>query len=259
MISPASDTRTSSLPMSASSSSRPRTNSSRITWSSNSKAESTASPRPAASWTLATPMDDPRLAGFTKMGSPSAADRLFHHLGRPRGAGHHPPRRHGQAVVVQHGLGDPLVHADRGGEHAGSDVGDLQCLEVSLDHAVLAERTVEHREHDGVGWQAVVEVCQRERRDDGGPGRRGRSSASTPVDVGEHPSGVDQPLVVRQSDRRHHEPGLERGAARCGAPRCTTPRARPTGPRRRPPALPDQASTEAIQSAARAMRAILHI
>ena len=47
--------------------------SSRITWSSNSNAVSTASPNAAASGTLATPMDDPRLAGFTKTGRPRAA------------------------------------------------------------------------------------------------------------------------------------------------------------------------------------------
>ncbi len=73
MISPACETDTSSLPMTASSSSRPGTNSSRMTTSSNSKADETESPTAAASLALATPMEEPRLAGFTKRGSPSAA------------------------------------------------------------------------------------------------------------------------------------------------------------------------------------------
>ena len=179
MISPASDTRTSSLPMSASSSSRPRTNSSRITWSSNSKAESTASPRAAASRTLPTPIDDPRFAGFTKSGQAERRRRLLHHLGRPRGAGHHSPCRHREPVVVQYRLGDPLVHADGGGEHAGPDVGQLQRLEVSLDHAVLAEGAVEHREHDGVRLAARRRGAQARCRDDARTRTSGEARAST--------------------------------------------------------------------------------
>ena len=41
-----------------------------------------------------------------------------------------------------------LVHADRGGEHAGADVADVGELEQALDRAVLAERAVQDREDD---------------------------------------------------------------------------------------------------------------
>ena len=41
-----------------------------------------------------------------------------------------------------------LVHAQRRGEHASADVGDVEAFEQSLDGAVLAERPVQHGEHD---------------------------------------------------------------------------------------------------------------
>ena len=56
--------------------------------------------------------------------------------------------RHGDAVVAQHRLEHVLVHAERGGEHAGADVGDAGELEQALHGAVLAEGAVEDREDD---------------------------------------------------------------------------------------------------------------
>jgi len=59
---------------------------------------------------------------------------------------------------VQDRLGDALVHAHGRREDSGADVGDAERLEVSLDHAVLAEGAVQHREDDGTGRQQVAQL-----------------------------------------------------------------------------------------------------
>ena len=51
-----------------------------------------------------------------------------------------------QAVRGEHDLHDPLVHADRGREHAGADVRHVGELEQPLDRAVLAVGSVQDRE-----------------------------------------------------------------------------------------------------------------
>ena len=103
-------------------------------------------------------MDDPRLAGLTKSGRPSAATASSMASADHCAPCDEPPRRHGEAVVVQHGLGDALVHAHGRGEDARAHVGHAERLEVPLDHAVLAEGPVQDGEHDRARRQAVVEM-----------------------------------------------------------------------------------------------------
>ena len=45
-------------------------------------------------------------------------------------------------------LEEDLVHAQRRGEHAGADVRHVEAFEQALHGAVLAERSVQHGEHD---------------------------------------------------------------------------------------------------------------
>ena len=54
----------------------------------------------------------------------------------------------GDAVRPQDGLHQVLVHADGRGRDPGADVGDVGELEQPLHRAVLAERSVEDRQHD---------------------------------------------------------------------------------------------------------------
>ena len=234
-------------------------NSSRITWSSNSKAESTASPSAAASDTLATPMEEPEVGRLHEDGQAERRDRLLHHLGGPRRSA--PPAatpRPGARGRAARTWRCPCPcrwrrRARRRRRRGRRSASRWPWITPSSPKGPWSDG-----EHDGAGRQGVVEVGERQRRIAGATGRRGRQRVDL-ADVGEDPAGVDPPLVVGQPDRLDGEPARRAPWRRCGAPRCTTPRARPTGRRRRPPALPDQASTEAIQSAARAMRAILHI
>ena len=55
---------------------------------------------------------------------------------------------YGDPAIAKYGLEEVLVHAERGGSDAGSDVGDASKLEETLHRAVLAERPVEDGEHD---------------------------------------------------------------------------------------------------------------
>ena len=76
--------------------------------------------------TLATPMEDPRLAGLTKRGRPSASSASSMTSVDQADRATEPPGGHREAVVVQHRLGDALVHADGGRQHAGADVGQAR-------------------------------------------------------------------------------------------------------------------------------------
>ena len=51
-----------------------------------------------------------------------------------------------QSARREHQLRHGLVHADRRGEHAGADVGDVGELEQPLNRAVLAVGSMQHRE-----------------------------------------------------------------------------------------------------------------
>ena len=98
------------------------------------------------------PTLEPRFAGFTNIGYPRS---LLEVGERSRRGARVPVVRRGrrvgadrQAVRGEDDLHHPLVHADRGGEHAGADVGDVGQLEQPLDRAVLAVGAVQHREDD---------------------------------------------------------------------------------------------------------------
>ena len=208
MISPALVTRTSSLPNNASSSSRPRDElledhviveleggEHRITQRSGAGHLGHADGRS-------------EIGGLDEDRKAQRVDRLFHDLGRPRGAGHQAPRRHGKSMVVEDGLGDALVHADGRREDAGTDVGHVERFEMALDHAVLTERPVQRREHHHIVRQFLVELPE--------PDSLvvveqvvGRGEGVDLVEVGQDPGGVDPALVVGEPDRRDREPRFE--------------------------------------------------
>ena len=104
-----------------------------------------------------------------------------------------------------------LVHAQRRGQHAGADVGHVEALEQALDGPVLAERTVEHREHD----VAPVKPA---------PGRQRHSAA------------VDRATPRRApiSITATSWPAVSQALARPTRPRPARPRARRSGRRRAP-------------------------
>ena len=110
------------------------------------------SPRRATPRSLAFEMPtlDPRLAGFTNIGKPSAALELGRRprsrSARPLVPQHDAVRADRQAARREHELHQRLVHADCGGEHAGADVGHVRELEQPLNRAVLAVRSVQNRE-----------------------------------------------------------------------------------------------------------------
>ena len=97
------------------------------------------------------PTLDPRLAGFTNIGKPSARSSSAGTLvaiARPVVPEHDPIRADRQAARREHELHQRLVHADCRREHAGADVGHVRELEQSLNRAVLAVRSVQNREDD---------------------------------------------------------------------------------------------------------------
>ena len=77
----------------------------------------------------------------------------------------------GMLVVAEHRLEHVLVHAERRGEHAGSDVGHAGELEQPLHGPVLAERPVQHREDDVDVGQRRGDVLDREAHELRTPGR----------------------------------------------------------------------------------------
>ena len=150
-----------------------------------------------------------------------------------------PPGRHGEAVVAQHRLGDALVHADGRRQHAGADVGHARA-----PRGGPAGRRPHRRARAARGTRLRPAAGRR---------RGGRAPASgclvhevvgrgERLDVGHvgEDSVARRPTACRGSARSAVTVTRRRRARwpRCGAPRCTTPRARPTGPRRRPPTLP---------------------
>ena len=133
------------------------------------------------------------------------AERRRRGRGTPSGS-----RSHSRAVTVTDGItGSPaacehdlhvgLVHADRGGEHAGADVADAGHLEHPLDGAVLAPRPVQQREDDvDLAERAAAAATAR-----GRPGRSRRRLAdqgdrgAVAVDAGQLVGALDpQPLGV---------------------------------------------------------------
>ena len=107
----------------------------------------------------------------------------------PLARGDRDRRHHRQPGGREHDLHVGLVHADRGGEHAGADVPDPGHLEHALDGAVLAPRPVQQREDH-------VDVAERARRlrrlGDDQAGRAGASGAS--AIVARSPSTAGQPV-----------------------------------------------------------------
>ena len=137
-------------------------------------------------------------------------DRLLHDLGRPGGPVCQAPHGHRDGVVVQHRPGNALVHADGGRQHARPHVGQAQCLEVALDHAVLAEGPVQDGEDDGVGRHVVPQM-----RELGvrvlGQELVGRLERFTHVDVDQLGLRVDPLLGVGQPDEPQGPASVERG------------------------------------------------
>ena len=56
--------------------------------------------------------------------------------------------RHRHAGGLEHGLGDVLLHGERGGQHAGMAVGNAEDFQQALQRAVLAGAAVQHVERD---------------------------------------------------------------------------------------------------------------
>ena len=97
------------------------------------------------------------------------------------------------------GLHDRLVHADRRGEHAGADVGQVGQLEQPLDGAVLAVRAVQDREDDVE--RRVRGAPPREREECAvGWGRRAMVT-STPC------SATGDEVALRRLEERGGSPG----------------------------------------------------
>jgi hypothetical protein len=59
-----------------------------------------------------------------------------------------PVRADRKSARGERDLHHPLVHADRGGEDARAHIGNVGELEQALHRAVLAVRSVQHREDD---------------------------------------------------------------------------------------------------------------
>ena len=97
------------------------------------------------------PTLEPRFAGLTKTGQPSARADALDDLGVERivdAMVHHQRARDRDSRIAQHRLAERLVHARGRAQHAGADIGQADRLEHALDRAVLAEGAVQHREHD---------------------------------------------------------------------------------------------------------------
>ena len=158
------------------------------------------------------PTEEPSRAGLTNTGRPEPGEPGEHAaaLGRTMLGPDRAVVDLGQPGVRHQLLEHHLVHAQRRGEHAGAHVRDVEALEQALHGAVLAERTVQHREHD--------------------------------VDAVESPPGLDATeravapphAVAADLDRDRVVPGVARAPRGPTPPRRATPRARRSGPRRAP-------------------------
>ena len=132
------------------STSRPRAAASTIASASCSNAVSSAAGNSASVAARTIPTEEPSRAGLTNTGRPSVRRSASTRL---RAAANVSACTAAVAHLRQAGVGHQLlehhlVHAQRGGEYAGADVGHVEALEQPLDGAVLAERSVQHREHD---------------------------------------------------------------------------------------------------------------
>ena len=119
------------------------------------------------------------------------ADRVLLELA----SGHDDAGRDRETGGLQDDLHVGLVHADRGGEHAGADVAHAGHLEHPLQGAVLAPRAVEQREDH-------VDLAD-DRRDLGGSVTTRSVAGGAPSSATSDASGVDLGQVVA-ADR---EPG----------------------------------------------------
>ncbi len=188
-------------------------------------------------------------AGLDEDRVAQGVDRL--EAGRPVGLpgprGHHRVGQHRQALRLEDDLHVVLVHADRRGEHAGTDVAHPGHLQQTLDGAVLAPRAVQQREdHVDLAEGAAARRWARARR---ARCRRTRSASVTVARVGStsgslspvviasrsgSPDSQHPAAVVGDADRDHVVAvGVDRAEARCR--RSSTRRsARWTDRRRRP-------------------------
>ena len=127
--------------------------------------------------TFAIPTEDPRRAGLTNTGRPSARELGEHALALARQRRSATPRvrdlRH--AGGAHQRLEADLVHAQRRGGDAAADVGDVEAFEQPLDDAVLAERPVQRRERDVGAEQAAGRRAATAR------GRRAASARRAPA------------------------------------------------------------------------------
>ena len=128
--------------------------SSTTTVSSYSRAVAIASRSPSTECALDTPTDEPMLAGFTNAGSPRSAASS---AGSPGVSSAH---RAAEPRLRDPGgerdlFGHRLVHAHRRAEHPAAHVRHAGEFEHALHGPVLAERTMEQREHD-LGNESLV-------------------------------------------------------------------------------------------------------
>ena len=151
----------------------------------------------------------PEVRRFHEEWETQRVERFLHGLGGPRRALRDAPCRYRQPVVMQDGFRDALVHANGRRKHPGAHVGNLQRLQVSLNHAVLPEWAVQHREDNRVGRQRLVEMRDL-RTGVFAQQDVGRGEALDIVEVRQHAVRVDPSSVVCQTEGPDDPPAFER-------------------------------------------------
>ena len=121
----------------------------------------------AQSVTRVMPTEDPARAGLTNTGRPSRSRSAAVSVAVPRRSTTRSPT--GRPSARQQLLRELLVHARGAGQHPGPDVGQAGHLQQPLDRAVLAERAVQHGEHD---VHAGEHLARAARLEDDQPGAR---------------------------------------------------------------------------------------
>ena len=201
------------MPITEHSTSRPRAAASTIASESCSNAVSSAAGSSSASATRTIPTEEPSRAGLTNTGSPSAPQPGEHAVavGRELLSPDRAVLDLRQAGVRHQLLEHHLVHAQRRGEHAGADVRDVEALEQALHGAVLAERPVQHREHDVDPLEAPP---GRDR--DAAPSRRHTPSRPISIAIGSCPASASPrgPTPPRRAKPRARRSGLPRAPRR---------------------------------------------
>ena len=141
------------------------------------------------------------LAGLTKTGSPSASITSSAVPAPTSCSVKDSQRLWAMPCWAEHLLGHRLVHGQRRAEHAAADVGHVGQLEQPLHGAVLAQRSVQQRQHDGGSGRH-------------GGGEDGRGRGRPPVDG--QPVGQGQRIGGR-SERRAWppRPAATRRRGRC--------------------------------------------